>query len=288
MEKGPLPAGLREVLQSGKMELKKQEIHRRLNKGKGPSPEGSPPKKPRRRPCGNCGRNLLIAAHDRCFTCERAAGKLKGEALTAALVEIKRRVDAGEIVRGAVRGPRRKSTALIVDKSFTPAPTPKVEGTAKKDPASGAIDAGSPLGNSPKVEGLSAALESVRAEGASPEATALLVFSEAREQALYSVLLDESVRCRPGKYEEIGADIGRLVDKKQKAYGRSFETCEKALLLLCPDKIIPDQYGLVLAFARSWDKWSRLFSDPTAFGEQPRPDLAGYALLMNKDYEVAP
>jgi hypothetical protein len=90
----------------------------------------------------------------------------------------------------------------------------------------------------------------------------------------------------PGKYEEIGATIGCLVDKKQKAYGRSFETCEKALALLCPDKIRPDQYGLVLVFARSWDKWSRIFADPTAFGEEPRKDLAGYALLMNRDYPI--
>lgn len=92
----------------------------------------------------------------------------------------------------------------------------------------------------------------------------------------------------PGKYEEVGAEIGRLVDKKQQAYGRSFETCEKALALLCPDKLRADQYGLALAFARSWDKWSRLFSDPTAFGEEPKKDLAGYALLMNGDLEVTP
>ena len=196
MEKGPLPAGLREVLQSGKMELENQEILQLLKKEKGPSPEAATSKKPRRRPCSNCGRNLFIVGHDRCFTCDRAAGKLKGEALTAALVEIKRRIDAGEIVRGGVRGPRRKSTAPIVDKSFTPAPTPKVEGTAKKDPASGAIVAGSTLGNSPKVEGLSAALEAVRAEWALPEAIITLVFSEDRDQALYAALLKESIRTR--------------------------------------------------------------------------------------------
>lgn len=85
----------------------------------------------------------------------------------------------------------------------------------------------------------------------------------------------------PGKFEEIGAEIGRLVDKKQKAYGRSFETCPKALALLCPNGIRVEQYEDALAFARSWDKWSRIFTNPTAFGEDPRQDLAGYALLMN-------
>jgi hypothetical protein len=96
---------------------------------------------------------------------------------------VKAKVDNGLLKR---RGP---APAVAVVK-------PKVEGTAKKDPASGAIAAGSPLGKSQKVEGLAAALAAVRAEGASPEATVLLVFSEARDQALYSVLLDESVRCR--------------------------------------------------------------------------------------------
>ena len=79
-------------------------------------------KKPRLRPCDNCGRNLFIVAHGRCFTCERAAVGYSGDALTAALAEVKRRIDAGEIRKG---GPGRRPK-----KTDTPDAKPKVEGLA--------------------------------------------------------------------------------------------------------------------------------------------------------------
>lgn len=105
-------------------------------------------KKPRRRPCDNCGRNLFIVAHGRCFTCERAAVGYSGDALTAALAEFKRRIDAGEIRKG---GPGRRAKQIDAPKA---AIKPKVEGSVKTDPGSGAIDAAGTLGPAPKVEGL--------------------------------------------------------------------------------------------------------------------------------------
>jgi ribosomal protein S27E len=57
-------------------------------------------KQSRKRPCSNCGRTLFIVGGGRCFTCHKAAGKLQGPALDAALAEVKRRIDAGEICKG--------------------------------------------------------------------------------------------------------------------------------------------------------------------------------------------
>ena len=105
-------------------------------------------KKPRRRPCDNCGRNLFIVAHGRCFTCERAAKGLSGLALAVALIEVKRRIDAGEIRKG---GPGRRAKQIDAPKA---AIKPKVEGSVKTDPGSGAIVSGLKQLLAPKVEGL--------------------------------------------------------------------------------------------------------------------------------------
>jgi hypothetical protein len=87
-----------------------------------------------------------------------------------------------------------------------------------------------------------------------------------------------------GHYEGVGAEIGRLVDKKQKAYGRSFDRMAEILKLLYPHGIRPEQYGDLGAMIRMWDKFFRIATSKDAFGEDPWQDVAGYALLMNKDY----
>jgi len=85
-----------------------------------------------------------------------------------------------------------------------------------------------------------------------------------------------------GENEETGAEIGRLVDKKQKAYGRAFDRCGEILKILYPKGIRPDQYADLLAMVRIFDKFFRIATDKTAMGENPWKDVAGYALLMNR------
>ena len=89
-----------------------------------------------------------------------------------------------------------------------------------------------------------------------------------------------------GKYEDIGAEIGRLVDRKQKAYGRSFDHSGKILAILYPHGIKPNQYGDLLGMVRILDKLFRIATDRNALGEDPWADVAGYALLMNRDYPI--
>jgi hypothetical protein len=89
-----------------------------------------------------------------------------------------------------------------------------------------------------------------------------------------------------GLFEQIGVEIGRLVDKKQQAYGRSFDRAGKILQILYPAGISPGQYGDVLGIVRIIDKFIRIAThakDP--MGENPWKDVAGYALLMNRDLQ---
>jgi hypothetical protein len=83
----------------------------------------------------------------------------------------------------------------------------------------------------------------------------------------------------PGKYEEIGAAVGKLVDKKQKAYGRSFDLSGDVIKILYPNGIHPDQYEDFLATIRVIDKLFRIANQTEAFDENPWQDIAGYGLL---------
>lgn len=82
-----------------------------------------------------------------------------------------------------------------------------------------------------------------------------------------------------GKYEEIGASVGRLVDEKNKAYGGSFAKCPQYLKLLYPNGVRPDQYQDMLALVRDFDKNMRIATNKNAMGENSWHDKAGYALL---------
>lgn len=86
-----------------------------------------------------------------------------------------------------------------------------------------------------------------------------------------------------GRYEDIGAAIGRLVDKKQKAYGRSFDLVGGILETLYPHGIKPEQYRDLGGMIRILDKFFRIATSKKAFGEDPWEDVAGYALLMNRE-----
>jgi hypothetical protein len=86
-----------------------------------------------------------------------------------------------------------------------------------------------------------------------------------------------------GKYEEKGAELGRLVDVKNRAYGDSFHKCAAYFLLLFPNGIPPEKYKDALALARDFDKNMRIATQRDAMGENPWQDKAGYALLMLED-----
>ena len=81
------------------------------------------------------------------------------------------------------------------------------------------------------------------------------------------------------KYEEIGLEIGKLVQQKNEAYGNSFGEYCKILKVLFPDGVKPEQYGDLLAITRVIDKLFRLATKKDAFGESPWRDICGYSLL---------
>ena len=81
------------------------------------------------------------------------------------------------------------------------------------------------------------------------------------------------------KFEKIATEIGKLVDKKDKAYGSSFLKSEKILQILYPNGIEPAQYKDMLAITRIIDKLFRVATRKEAFGESPFKDIAGYGIL---------
>ena len=81
------------------------------------------------------------------------------------------------------------------------------------------------------------------------------------------------------KYEDLGREIGRLVDEKQIAYGDSFGKSGALLRYLYPSGIDPRQYDSMLATVRIIDKLFRIANQKDAFGENPFKDIAGYGLL---------
>ena len=82
-----------------------------------------------------------------------------------------------------------------------------------------------------------------------------------------------------GKYEKIGTEIGRLVDKKNKAYGDAFNKSGEFLKILYPEGIRPEQYNDMLAIVRIFDKLMRIATDKNALNENPYNDIAGYGIL---------
>jgi len=80
-------------------------------------------------------------------------------------------------------------------------------------------------------------------------------------------------------YEELALKVGKLVNKKQTAYGNSFGYAHKVLEILYPSGIQPEQYQDMLATVRIIDKLFRIANRKDAFGENPYMDIAGYGLL---------
>lgn len=90
-----------------------------------------------------------------------------------------------------------------------------------------------------------------------------------------------------GSYEELGSQVGNLVDEKQKAYGDSFNRSGDILRSLYPDGIKTEDYDDMLAIVRIVDKLFRVAThgskDPMK--ESPGRDIAGYGLLMARRHE---
>ncbi|RLC88646.1 MAG: hypothetical protein DRJ03_01870 [Chloroflexi bacterium] len=83
----------------------------------------------------------------------------------------------------------------------------------------------------------------------------------------------------PRTFAEIGTAIGKLVTEKNEAYGDSFRNSGEIIRLLYPNGVMPGQYRDMLATVRVIDKLNRIAQDKGAFDENPRRDIAGYAVL---------
>jgi len=80
-------------------------------------------------------------------------------------------------------------------------------------------------------------------------------------------------------FEQIGTEIGELVEVKNAAYGSSFAKAGDYLRLLYPDGIAPEQYTDALLLVRDFDKSMRIATDRDALGENPWADKVGYGIL---------
>jgi len=87
-------------------------------------------------------------------------------------------------------------------------------------------------------------------------------------------------------YEDIGYEVGELVQRKQRAYGDSFGRSGECLRQMFPNGIKPDQYDDLLTIARILDKLFRIANNPNAFSENPYQDIVGYGLLGMKRHGV--
>lgn len=80
-------------------------------------------------------------------------------------------------------------------------------------------------------------------------------------------------------FQELGEEIGKLVQLKNAAYGNSFAKSGEILRGFYPDGVTPEQYGDMLGLVRVIDKMFRIATDRDALGENPWRDIAGYGLL---------
>lgn len=97
-------------------------------------------------------------------------------------------------------------------------------------------------------------------------------------------------------YEEIGKDLGSLVAKKQKAYGKSVNKTFEILKILMSEYsnddgtyTIPE--GLlrhIFLQARIIDKQNRIFTHPNGdlMGESPYRDMGGYSIIGLSEIEL--
>lgn len=79
--------------------------------------------------------------------------------------------------------------------------------------------------------------------------------------------------------QQLGTDLGALLEEKNAAYGSSFAASGDFLRLLFPRGVPADRYDDALLMVRIFDKQMRIATDKDAFGESPYQDIAGYGIL---------
>jgi len=80
-------------------------------------------------------------------------------------------------------------------------------------------------------------------------------------------------------YEQLGSNIGKLVEVKQAAYGDSFSKSGEIMRILYPEGIGYEQMDDALTVVRIIDKLFRSATDKDALGESHYSDIVGYGLL---------
>ena len=86
-------------------------------------------------------------------------------------------------------------------------------------------------------------------------------------------------------FQELGIEVGNLVDEKQKSYGDSFGKSGKVMEILYPDGIAPEALNDALVIVRIIDKLFRISTangKDDSMGEDPFMDIVGYGLLSLK------
>jgi hypothetical protein len=83
-----------------------------------------------------------------------------------------------------------------------------------------------------------------------------------------------------GFYEVLGQSLGRLVDEKQRAYGRAFQKIAEISKILYPNGVPVERMDDFALVVRVLDKVCRIADgEKFAFNESPWRDIAGYGLL---------
>jgi hypothetical protein len=84
----------------------------------------------------------------------------------------------------------------------------------------------------------------------------------------------------PERLESCGQEITGLVVEKNKAYGSAINKVHAMMMVLYPNGIPVSKYMDMLIMVRSMDKLCRIADgDPSAFGENPWRDVAGYGII---------
>jgi hypothetical protein len=115
-------------------------------------------------------------------------------------------------------------------------------------------------------------------------------FHTLRELVKEFDILKESEQEKLGYFAELGLEVGKLVDEKQKAYGDSVSKAYEIMKVLLKDYhneenhtyTIPESLlEIMLLDVRKIDKLNRRFSNPDGdlMGENPFKDDVGYSLL---------
>lgn len=77
----------------------------------------------------------------------------------------------------------------------------------------------------------------------------------------------------------IGKGITHMAAEKNESYNNSYSRTDEFLKLIFPDGIPVEKYSMIAPIVRWWDKTNRMISKPNAYGESPRIDMVGYAIL---------